>query len=209
MVKRTQFAGAFLGVMLGCCLGLVNLLLIDTNRSSTLKLQAFQEEQEFEFAIEASNAERSDATALTVRGPDVDGLLASMTAALAVKGCSLVELHAKRNIDDADASVTTTTTQQQEMDMNGTAGTNKSVSSSIHDVFYIVQRETGQPFPDDELPELAQLLLDATRTPMNVTSVTAALHELEQDNALLRNRVHKLEAVVQDQQITIVPSGRA
>ena len=96
-VARTKLLGAMLGVIFGCCLGMTNLLFMDTGRSATLKLQAFNEESEFEFTIEASNALRHGATALTVRGPDVDGLLASMTAALAVRGCSLVELHAKRS----------------------------------------------------------------------------------------------------------------
>lgn len=196
LVKRTQFAGAFIGVMVGCILGLSNLLLIDTSRSSTLKWQAFQDEQEFEFAIEASNAQRSDATALTVRGPDVDGILASMTAALAMKGCSLVELQAKRNVDDQDAAV------QQEIDSSSSGA-----MPSIHDVFYVVQRDTGEQFPDDELPDLAQTLLDATRTPMNISSVTGALQEKEQENSILRARVEKLEAVVQEKQINVVPTA--
>ena len=120
-VQRTKFAGTLLGVISGCLLGLLNLLLIDTERSSTLKLQAFADDDsvEFDFSIEASNAHASNddesssssmagggsggggegrhripTTVLTVRGPDVDGVLASMTAALCAHGCSLVELHA-------------------------------------------------------------------------------------------------------------------
>ena len=93
VVKRFRLAGGLAGVLLGCCLGLLNLLFIDTNRSASLKLQAFNEEQEFDFTIEASNVQRNDVTALTVRGPDVDGLLASMTAALSVRNCSLVRIN--------------------------------------------------------------------------------------------------------------------
>ena len=183
IVKRFKFAGTFLGVMLGCTLGLVNLLMIDTSRSSTLKLQAFNEEQEFEFTIEASNAVRKDATALTVRGPDVDGMLASMTAALAVRGCSLVELHAKRNAENMD-----------------------NETKTIQDVFYVVQRNSQLPFDDDDLQDLAQDLMDSTRTPMNVNSFKAAMHDLEKDNNQLRSRVSKLEQVVIEKQITIVPT---
>jgi hypothetical protein len=151
LVRRVQLAGSLIGVITGCCLGLVNLVFIDTNRSSTLKLQAFNEEQEFEFQIEASNGLRKGFTALKVTGPDVDGLLASMTAALAVRGCSLVELHAQRSRNEEVAS----------------DGTQKQ----IEDIFYVVNRETGMPFEDEDLEELARGLLDSTRTPMNVNSV--------------------------------------
>lgn len=196
IVKQTRLAGSFVGVIVGCLLGLVNLLFIDTGRSSTLKLQAFNEEQEFEFQVEASNAIRDDATALTVRGPDVDGLLASMTAALAVRGCSLVEIHAKRSnneINPDDNTITDVSEQE-----NG--------GSTIEDVFYVVQRETGKQFDDDALEELARGLLDSTRTPMNVNSVKAAMHELERTNSYLRARLRKLEQVVYEKQITVVPT---
>ena len=62
IVTRTAFTGGLLGVILGCTLGLVNLLFIDSTRSDTLKLQALGEEQEFEYTIEASNAVRNTAT---------------------------------------------------------------------------------------------------------------------------------------------------
>lgn len=182
IVSRVRWAGNFLGVILGCCLGLVNLLFIDTSRSSTLKLQAFNEEQEFEFSIEASNAVRKDATALTVRGPDVDGLMASMTAALSVRGCSLIEIHAQR------------------------AHPNDTENKEIEDVFYVVKRDTGEPFDDDELEELAEGLLDSTRTPMNVNTVKAAMHELENTNSYLQARVKKLERIMYERQITLVSS---
>ncbi len=182
IVSRVRWAGNFLGVIFGCCLGLINLLFIDTSRSSTLKLQAFNEESEFEFSIEASNAVRKDATALTVRGPDVDGLMASMTAALSVRGCSLIEIHAQR------------------------AHPNDLTNNEIEDVFYVVKRDTGKPFDDDELEELAEGLLDSTRTPMNVNTVKAAMHELESTNSYLQARVKKLERIMYERQITLVSS---
>ena len=183
IVRQVQFAGSFSGVILGCCLGLVNLLFIDTSRSSTLKFQAFGEAQEFEFTIEASNAIRDNVTALTIRGPDVDGLMASMTAALSVRGCSIKEIHAQlMQPDDED-------------------------DTEIQDVFYVVNRETGEPFGDDELETLAQGLLDSTRTPMNVNTVKAAMHELENTNSYLKARIKKLERIMYEKQITLVSSS--
>jgi hypothetical protein len=179
---------------------LLNLLFIDTNRSSTLKLQAFSEEQEFEFQVIASNAARPDATALIVRGPDVDGLLASMTAALTVRNCSLVELHAKRqngkSTNDLSSGANASSGQVSDIDKQ----------TQIEDIFYVVNRETGKPFEDDDLEELAQGLLASTRTPMNVNSVKAAMHELERTNSYLLARIKRLEQVVHEKQITIVPT---
>lgn len=183
VVKRIKFAGSLIGVISGCFLGLLNLLFLDTGRSSVLRLQAFNGEQEFEFSIEASNATRPDATALTVQGPDVDGLLASMTAALAVRGASIIEIHAQRQHP------------------------NDETDKTINDVFYVVKRETGDAFDDEELEELAEGLLDSTRTPMNVNSVKAAQHELEKTNAFLQARVNKLEKLMYEKQITLVSSS--
>ena len=199
IVKRTRLFGNFVGILVGCVLGLVNLLFIDTERSSTLKLNAFHEEQEFEFHVTASNAVRPDATALTVQGPDVDGLLASMTAALAVRGCSLVELHANSQKKRHPSEMPQET---QKTDSKESAEANM-----VHDVFFIVNRETGLPFEDDELEELARGLLNSTRTPMNVNSVKAAMHELEQTNSYLEARLRKLEEVMYQKQITVIKAN--
>ena len=155
VVKRTALMGQLVGVVLGCLLGLVNLLFLDTERSSTLKLQALNEEQEFAFQVEASNAVREDATVLTVRGPDVDGLLASMTAALTSQGCSLVELHAAKakavataptgvtqvddninnskddKLDGKEISLTTTTSANTTNTTSSSISTNKLPLSSF------------------------------------------------------------------------------
>jgi hypothetical protein len=192
VVARITFAGSLLGIMAGCMLGLINLLFIDTTRSSSLKLQAFTEEQEFKYTIEASNATRESATALTVRGPDVDGLLASMTAALAIRGCSIVEIHAKQVpvtvMEDPDDS----STNERKM---------------IQDIFYVVDRETGEQFKDEDLEELAEALLDSTRLPMNIVKVKAQVHELESTNSYLQQRIKKLEQLMYERQITLISSS--
>jgi hypothetical protein len=193
MVARTTFAGSLLGIITGCMLGLVNLLFIDTSRSSSLKLQAFTEEQEFKYTIEASNAMRESATALTVRGPDVDGLLASMTAALAVRGCSIVEIHAQQVAGTA---------MEDEDDFSS-----PNDSKMIQDIFYVVNRETGEQFDDEELEELAEALLDSTRQPMNIVKVKAQVHELESTNSYLQQRINKLEQLMYERQITLISSS--
>mmetsp|Transcript_12208 Transcript_12208/g.29086 ORF Transcript_12208/g.29086 Transcript_12208/m.29086 type:complete len:331 (+) Transcript_12208:890-1882(+) len=183
IVGRARLMGNLFGVVFGCVLGLVNLLFIDTTRSSSLKLQAFNEGQQFEFEIEASNSIRPDATVLKVQGPDVDGVLASMTAALSASGCSIVEIQAKQE--------------------NGTDGG----ENKFTDVFSVINKHTGEQFDDDDLEKLAQDLLDSTRTPMNVNSVKAAMTELQTLNAYLKARVKKLEGIIHDKQITLVSSN--
>jgi hypothetical protein len=215
-VQRTKFLGNLLGVVTGCLLGLLNLLFIDTDRSSTLKLQAFADDGsrgEFDFTIEASNANNASgaanrsgipSTVLTVRGPDVDGVLASMTAALSAHGCSLVELHAGRGKRAALEAAGATSTGRGGED--GVGMSDDGTSAVIEDVFHVVKRETSQPYDDDELEDLAKTLLEATRSPVNVHAVKSRMMELEKLNALLHERCQKLEQVVIDKQITIVPS---
>jgi hypothetical protein len=108
------------------------------------------------YRIEANNAARKDATQLTVSGPDIDGILASMTVALAVKGCSLVELHAAKSVDMGSSF-------HRFMD--------EEHVPMIHDVFYVVQRSTGTAFRDEDLEPLAKSLLDSLKTPMNLVGV--------------------------------------
>lgn len=111
------------------------------------------------YRIEANNAARHDATQLTVSGPDIDGVLASMTVALAVRGCSLVELHAAKSID--------TPHFHHVVHDDGSADD----VPMIHDVFCVVERATGKPFGDDDLEPLAKSLLEALKTPMNLVGV--------------------------------------
>jgi hypothetical protein len=136
--------------------------LIDTSRSSKqqLKLQAFNEKQvyqDYEFHVGASNVVRNDATAITVSGPDVDGLLVSMMVGLVLRNCSLVELHAKRIAKEKE----------------GAKKADGAIKAMIEDVFYVVNRETGKPFDDDKVDDLAKGLLDFTRRPMIVNSAKA------------------------------------
>eukprot|EP00565_Helicotheca_tamesis_P002370 CAMPEP_0185740836 /NCGR_PEP_ID=MMETSP1171-20130828/38637_1 /TAXON_ID=374046 /ORGANISM="Helicotheca tamensis, Strain CCMP826" /LENGTH=275 /DNA_ID=CAMNT_0028412765 /DNA_START=285 /DNA_END=1112 /DNA_ORIENTATION=+ len=179
IVRRVGLAGNFFGVIFGCSLGMINLYFIDTEMSSTLKLQALSEEQEFAFEVEASNRLRRDATALTVRGPDIDGLLASMTSALTSQGCSLVELHASPR------------------ESSGSDGT-------VEDIFIVRQRGSKTQIDDDKLGELSRALLAATKDPLLAHSLKAQVTELEAENEKLISRVKKLEDVIEEKQVTII-----
>lgn len=196
-VKRVRLFGSLCGVFFGCSLGLLNLFFIDTHRSTTLKLEAMNDgEQEFDFEIEVSNdhdqniPRLKETTMLKITGPNVDGLLASLTSALSIRGCSLVELHAGR---------------RHKKELNGVDNTpdDEYDENYIEDVFYVLKRETGEQFEDDELAELGKSLLDATRTPMNILAVRSTMRDLENTNSYLKARVAKLEQLVYEKQIKV------
>lgn len=94
IARSVGLLGGIVGVTLGCTLGLVNLFFVDEYKASLLKLHALEEGQEFEFEVEVDNEVNPGYTTVIVRGPDVDGVLASITACIASYGCSVAELHA-------------------------------------------------------------------------------------------------------------------
>lgn len=186
IVARTAWAGSLVGIVLGCTIGLVNLFFIDTSRSSTMKLQALNDGQDFEFTVEASNAIRPDATSLKVEGPDVDGVLAAMTTALAKQGCSIVEISAKRVPAKSESGKLTF-----------------AKSSAINDTFFVVDSQTGEQFEDDQLEMVAQALLESTRSPLrSLDLVRAAVVHNQMDSPLdssfqerIKNLEHRMQVV--------------
>lgn len=109
------------------------------------------------YRIQVSNAERRDATKLTVQGPDADGILASMTLALTREGCSVVELHA--------GAAASTSISLKEPDLLSSR-TVTDDGQRIEDVFFVVDRATGQPFGDHQLRTLAEALWQSLQSPL-------------------------------------------
>ena len=131
-MKRNRLLSQAAGVLFGCTLGLLNLFFIDTERSSHLKLQQLSEDNEFAFEVEANNDD-PDSTELTIRGPDNDGLLASVTASLSLGGYSILYVSAHKLKD-----------------------------GSIEDKFRVVDQGTKKRI-DDDLRKVSELVLDATK----------------------------------------------
>jgi hypothetical protein len=191
------------------------------------------------YHIEASNAIPNDgsivyATRLTVTGPDVDGILASMTVALAIKGCSLVSLHAAKSQDmgyrestmmsatassnsDGDQGGVENNEKEEDTNTNNNNDNNKIVqdeNNTIKDIFYVVDRLTGQPFLDEELYDLAESLLESLKTPMDVVLGGASLGSTTKNNN--NNNNNTIERVLQqhptppyptrNEQITVINS---
>lgn len=179
-VRRVGVMGSLIGVVCGAALGLVSLLFVDTKQSTRLKLEALSMEQEFEFEIDVSNKQRRDATTVTVTGPDVDGVLASLTAAITSNGYSLVELHAASRAHADGTHI-------------------------VEDVFVI--RPRGQSvkgqIDDRDLDEVGQILFAACRDPLSAHSLKTQVHDLKSENETLKDRVQFLENTITAKQVKI------
>ena len=179
------------------------------------------------YHIEASNAidDKDEdgsptvvyATKLTVTGPDVDGILASMTVALAMRGCSLVSLHAAKSEDTGFRSQTPRVAYDAEEEQEKSGSSDKSKGpiyeeNTIKDVFYVVDRLTGQPFLDEELYDLAESLLESLRTPMAImggSAIGSGSIETSNRNDGSEQIVSKIPPppyATREEQITTIPS---
>lgn len=183
--------GGILGVTLGCTLGLINLFFVDEQKANMLKLQALEDGQEFEVEVEIDNAVNPGLTTVYVRGPDVDGVLASITARIAAHGCSVVKLDAGLRGSGDD-----TTTLQNLL--------SQSPTLVVEDTFIIRNRATGRAVDNDDLDDLARTILAAAKDPLNSHSLKGQIESLEVENIALAERVLLLESYIEDSQIKIV-----
>mmetsp|Transcript_4794 Transcript_4794/g.8251 ORF Transcript_4794/g.8251 Transcript_4794/m.8251 type:complete len:335 (-) Transcript_4794:40-1044(-) len=179
-VTWTGNAGAAIGVFSGCCMGLVNLFFIDTNAARSEKL--FQGgSAELDFSVDVSNEEcpSVEFTCVTVEGPNIPGVIASVATALTVAGCKIQTMNGVR----ADLSVTT-----------------GSISNKTGEgmCFTFVIHRNGAQVADDKLDELAKLVLQAAKEPNNINSLTTANEQLRTENSQLQSRLEKLQHRVEN-----------
>ena len=171
IAKRVGLLGSLVGVVTGCSLGLLNLFVVDTKQSSVLKLRHDAGEA-LGFTVDVDNGARHDATTVTIEGPDIEGLVASLTAAIANSSYSLVTCSASPG-DDAD---------------------------SVRDVF-VVQTASGDQVDDGHLDDLARVLLAAAQDPLNAHALKAENSALQHKQLALLERVAKLEAALEEASI--------
>lgn len=189
--------GGVLGVGIGCALGLVNLLFVDEQKASLLKLQALEDGQEFEFEVEVDNEIHPGYTTVIVRGPDVDGVLASITASIANVGCSVVELHAENRVQKKEENESILEQLSPQAKMN-----------NLEDVFIIRDRSTHLAIDDEDLEDLARTVLAAAKDPLNSHSLKTQVADLQMENDALADRVQMLEARLEDEQIKVKTSRK-
>lgn len=206
--RMAGLTGGIMGVMLGCTLGLVNLLFVDEHKASLLKLQALEDGQEFEFEVEVDNEIHPGYTTVIMRGPDVDGVLASITASIASIGCSVVELHAgirRKSVEESVTSLNTSDDSKSLLDQLVQSQT----QTRVEDIFLIRDRSTHQAIENEDLDDLARTVLAAAKDPLNSHSLKDQVDELQMENIALADRVSILESMLEDRQIKVVPSGKS
>jgi len=228
--RMAGLMGGIFGVALGCTLGLVNLFFVDEYKANLLKLHSLEEGQEFEFEVEVDNTANPGFTTVIVRGPDVDGVLASITASISSCGCSVAELHAGYRRDhfednaaveafEEDGGVFIATATEESGGSTSENGSNENVTAMesitnilnptkprVEDIFLIRDRSSHQALDNDELDGLARTILAAAKDPLNSHSLKSQLEELQFENMALADRVLLLEKMLEDRQIKVVPS---
>jgi len=165
--RRVGLLGALAGVILGCSIGLLNLLVVDTRQTADLKARRFEEggaTDRHAFHVEADNAADEASTTLTIEGPDLPGLLASLSAALSAAGVHLVEASVRSG----------------------------DVQGSVRDVFVVRDVHGGQ-VDDDALDDLARALLLAARDPLRAHHIKAQNAALQHKLMQLEGQVTTLE----------------
>lgn len=173
VVKRVGLIGSVLGVMTGCSLGLLNLFIIDTDRTRELKLAA--ETEASGFSITMSNNTRPDFTAITVEGPtDVPGVVASVTNAMASAGVLIRDMSGHRDDD--------------------TTGT-------LRLTFYVTKG--GEQVEDDELKDFGRSIMAACNDPQfHQKKEKRIVAEMEELKAQLVKTQELLQLAVKEKENT-------
>mmetsp|Transcript_31518 Transcript_31518/g.57932 ORF Transcript_31518/g.57932 Transcript_31518/m.57932 type:complete len:370 (+) Transcript_31518:33-1142(+) len=171
IVKRVGVAGGVIGIFTGCCMGLLNLFIIDTNVARQMKLSAKGKDGGGEFSIDVSNEEGEGFTQITIEGPeDIDGVIASVTTAMAVYGCTISELNGRRG----------------ELQHEGTNWKHRGPIS-----FKFRVQQDGEPVDDERLEDLGAAIFAATKDPSNI-------HSLAKTNESLRMQRDSLTTEIED-----------
>lgn len=133
-VRRNRILAQAFGVIIGCTFGLLNLLLIDTERSSALKLEQLIDEHDDNFHVDVDNSTFDNKTLFTVRCPDHYGLLASLTQALTLNDCSIVNISIEKKED-----------------------------GMVLISFHVVSQSSGNRLEDGNLSKIAKVLYDSSK----------------------------------------------
>jgi len=172
-VKRTGLLGSVIGVIMGCSLGLCNLLLIDSETKERKLEMSTDAVNGVEYTVSISNAEKEDTTAIIVEGPAGKGLLASILNVLMEKDIAIYELSSTA----ADY---------------GEFKTRK-----------ILVTKNGEQIADDEIEDLAKAVLGAAKHPLRTTQLLRVQHNLQQERDDLKHQLEVALAQLEKLQIRV------
>jgi len=187
VVTWTGNAGAAVGVFTGCCIGLVNLFIIDTNEAKEMKL--YKKPDGLEFAVEVSNEDDETSTAITIEGPDREGVIASITTSLAIFGC---KIHAMNGARGNMAEIMTGTLKEQE-------GQGMCFSFMVH--------KGGLQVDDDKLDGLGASIIKSMKDANNLNALSAMNEKVKSENNELEGRIAKLEEKIEKHKAMIKRRG--
>eukprot|EP00927_Polykrikos_kofoidii_P054967 TRINITY_DN49294_c0_g1_i1.p1 TRINITY_DN49294_c0_g1~~TRINITY_DN49294_c0_g1_i1.p1 ORF type:complete len:377 (+),score=79.55 TRINITY_DN49294_c0_g1_i1:55-1131(+) len=167
VVRRIGVLGGMIGVAAGCTLGFVNLLFIDTDATREKKLAA-ESSNSAGFKIHVSNTENPHATTVRLEGPsNVEGVIASVTTAMAVAGCRIQGMQGHRDEEDGLMSFT-----------------------------FVLTRH-GEQVEDDQVSEFGRTLMAACNNTGIFRRLSFTNEELRKENAELRQNVERVEALLE------------
>lgn len=172
-VKRIGILGGVVGVILGCSLGLCNLLLIDSEQKERKLEIATDAVNGSEYTVSISNTEGQDKTAIIVEGPAGKGLLASILNVLMEKNVAIYELSSTA----ADY---------------GEFKTRK-----------ILVTRNGEQIANDEIEDLAKAVLGAAKHPLRTQQLLRVQHSLRQERDDLKQQLELAMSQMEKLQIRV------
>lgn len=125
-VKRVALVAGCLGVTIGCSLGMLNLMFIDSRHVDELKFAA--ESSEAGWKVHISNELYDDCTVVRVRGPsNVEGVISSTCATVVSHDFVIKEITAERDRDDLIMTMLVTTHNKTQLEEDVLPSFSKSV----------------------------------------------------------------------------------
>lgn len=207
IVNRVGLAGSLLGVFCGCSLGLVNLLLIDTQEAPELKLAAVSTEQGF--SVELNNNKREDATELRLHGPaNVDGVIAAVCTVLASNGCVIVNMvgyrmYAKEKQVEKCACGNTFMDDAVFCRKCGLKRPNVESGEGCQLSFNFYVTKDGEQVKDDDLGALARSCMAACNHPEHIKNLARDNQALKDEVQALKEQNAKTERLLETYAITV------
>jgi len=177
IVKNVGLLGSVVGVITGCSMGLLNLLLIDAEQAGEMKMAAISSAMGFSVSI--SNTTCEGRTVLVLEGPEgIDGVIAAVTTAIAASGCRIQEMDGHRGHRDED---------RENVSLN----------------FRFALTKDGRQVEDEELEALGRSVMKACNNPERLHQLSVANEELRRKNDELAWRLAQMQASMEAHLLTI------
>lgn len=178
VVKRVGVFGGVVGVFMGCSMGLVNLLFVDTERHREFVLAQQEDLDDTCYSVSISNTKRDDVTTIFVDGPAQQGLIASVIQKINGLGFGI-----------------------HGMDVKLSHASEFGTCASKHREFLVTRN--GEQIPDEDLHEIAQKILHSCRNPARHKKMSMALEQAQKENEDFRKQNQRLKDKLEELLISV------